>query len=165
MNIGTKIAACRKAAGLSQEGLAAKLNLSRQAVSRWETGDAIPDTEKVVQLSRIFEVSTDYLLIDEMEMPKAMGSISLPQWNPVLERRRHFRIAFEVTILVVGVLLALAALILAGLWAKDTTFWETELGRYGTGLFRTWRLALLLFGGFFALTGIWALFREYRRDE
>ena len=56
MTIGAKIAACRKRAGMSQEKLANELNISRQAVSRWETGEAVPDTEKVIQLSRIFHV-------------------------------------------------------------------------------------------------------------
>ena len=46
MIIGAKIAACRKRAGMSQEKLANELNISRQAVSRWETGEAVPDTEK-----------------------------------------------------------------------------------------------------------------------
>ena len=45
--IGTKISFCRKKAGLSQEALATRLNISRQAVSRWETGEAVPDTEKI----------------------------------------------------------------------------------------------------------------------
>ena len=46
MTIGAKIAACRKRAGMSQEKLANELNISRQAVSRWETGEAVPDTER-----------------------------------------------------------------------------------------------------------------------
>lgn len=69
MIIGAKIAACRKRAGMSQEKLANELNISRQAVSRWETGEAVPDTEKVIQLSRIFHVTTDYLLLDIDEAP------------------------------------------------------------------------------------------------
>lgn len=65
--IGTKISFCPEKAGLSQEALATRLNISRQAVSRWETGEAVPDTEKIVQLSRLFQVSTDYLLLDEIK--------------------------------------------------------------------------------------------------
>ena len=71
MTIGAKIAACRKRAGMSQEKLANELNISRQAVSRWETGEAVPDTEKVIQLSRIFHVTTDYLLLDIDEAPQS----------------------------------------------------------------------------------------------
>ncbi len=64
--IGDKILALRKNASLSQEDLASSLNISRQAVSRWETGEAVPETDKIIQLSRLFNVSTDYLLIDEI---------------------------------------------------------------------------------------------------
>ena len=71
MTIGAKIAACRKRAGMSQEKLANELDISRQAVSRWETGEAVPDTEKVIQLSRIFHVTTDYLLLDIDEAPQS----------------------------------------------------------------------------------------------
>lgn len=56
---------------MSQEKLANELNISRQAVSRWETGEAVPDTEKVIQLSRIFHVTTDYLLLDIDEAPQS----------------------------------------------------------------------------------------------
>lgn len=71
MTIGNKISFCRKKAGISQEALAAKLSISRQAVSRWETGEVIPDTEEIIQLSRLFNVSTDYLLLDEIEEQQA----------------------------------------------------------------------------------------------
>ena len=78
MDIGKKIALCRKEAGLSQEALAAELGISRQAVSRWETGEAVPDTAKVIELSRIFSVTTDYLLLDEQEkVSRAAGSNEL----------------------------------------------------------------------------------------
>ena len=69
MVIGNKISSCRKKAGLSQKALTTKLNISRQAVSRWETGDAIPDTEKIILLIKLFNVSIDYLLLDEIEKP------------------------------------------------------------------------------------------------
>lgn len=75
MTIGARIAACRKRAGMSQEKLANELNISRQAVSRWETGEAVPDTEKVIQLSRIFHVTTDYLLLDIDEAPQSAAPL------------------------------------------------------------------------------------------
>jgi len=67
MMIGEKIYQLRKNKELSQEELALQLTVSRQAISKWELGESIPDTENVVQLSRIFSVSTDYLLIDDNE--------------------------------------------------------------------------------------------------
>ncbi len=67
MKLSDKIVALRKSAGMSQEELAEKLNVSRQAVSRWETGTAMPDAANLLQLSRLFQVSADYILNDELE--------------------------------------------------------------------------------------------------
>lgn len=67
MKLSEKIIYYRKRAGLSQEALADKLNVSRQAVSKWETGEAVPELNKVVLLSKVFQVTTDELLLDETE--------------------------------------------------------------------------------------------------
>ncbi|MDE6280358.1 MAG: helix-turn-helix domain-containing protein [Oscillospiraceae bacterium] len=67
MKLGEKLQQLRKQSGLSQEQLAAQLTVSRQAVSKWELDETVPDTENVVQLSRIFGVSCDYLLRDEVD--------------------------------------------------------------------------------------------------
>ncbi len=69
MKLSEKIFTLRKEKGLSQEELAEKLNVSRQAVSRWEGGSALPDATNVLQLSKLFEVSADYLLNDDYERP------------------------------------------------------------------------------------------------
>lgn len=55
----------RKQNGWFQEELA--MNISRQSVSKWESGASIPDLDKIIRLSQIFDVSTDYLLKDELE--------------------------------------------------------------------------------------------------
>lgn len=65
MKLCEKILTLRKAEGMSQEDLAEKLNVSRQAVSRWEVGSAMPDAANLLQLSKLFGVTTDYLLNDE----------------------------------------------------------------------------------------------------
>ncbi|WP_297816084.1 helix-turn-helix domain-containing protein [uncultured Lactobacillus sp.] len=62
MRLGQKIAELRKKNNLSQETLAEKMNVSRQAVSKWESDQSIPDIEKIVNLSELFGVTTDYLL-------------------------------------------------------------------------------------------------------
>ena len=67
MLIGEKITALRKKNGWSQEELADKMNVSRQAVSKWESDQTIPDLDKVLILSKLFNVTTDYLLKDEIE--------------------------------------------------------------------------------------------------
>lgn len=65
MKLSDKILQLRKSNGMSQEELAEKLDVSRQAVSRWEMGTTMPDAANVLQLSRLFGVTTDYLLNDE----------------------------------------------------------------------------------------------------
>ena len=64
----------RKRLGLSQEELAEKLSVSRQAVSKWESAQSTPDLQRVLQMAELFEVSTDYLLKDEIEVPDGRKS-------------------------------------------------------------------------------------------
>ena len=66
MMFADKLIRLRKKAGWSQEELAARLHVSRQAVSKWEGAQSVPDLEKIVRLSELFGVSTDYLLKDEV---------------------------------------------------------------------------------------------------
>ncbi|MDE6952238.1 MAG: helix-turn-helix domain-containing protein [Erysipelotrichales bacterium] len=65
MNLGEKIFKLRKEKRLSQEALAEKLGTTRQAISKWENNQGFPETEKLLQLSNVFEVSIDFLLKDE----------------------------------------------------------------------------------------------------
>lgn len=74
MTLGEKITHLRKKRGLSQEELAITLNVSRQAVSKWETGEAKPDTDKVVALAEYFEVTTDWLLRDIAPLETHIGT-------------------------------------------------------------------------------------------
>ncbi len=67
MILAEKIIALRKKAGWSQEELAYQMGVSRQSVSKWESGTSIPDLERILKLSQAFDVSTDYLLKEEME--------------------------------------------------------------------------------------------------
>ena len=62
MNLSDRIQLLRKARGLSQEELSVHLGVSRQAVSKWESGQSLPDLERIVDLSAFFGVTTDYLL-------------------------------------------------------------------------------------------------------
>ena len=65
MTFGEKLYRLRTEQGISQESLARKLGVSRQAISRWELGEVIPDTANVLAVSRLFRVSTDYLLRED----------------------------------------------------------------------------------------------------
>ncbi len=62
MNIADRIQYLRKQKGYSQEELADKVGVSRQAVSKWESEQSTPDLEKVIAMSELFEVTTDYIL-------------------------------------------------------------------------------------------------------
>ena len=64
MTLSEKIQACRKRAGLSQEQLAERLGVSRQAVSKWETGEATPELSKLAALCSVLNVSADWFLND-----------------------------------------------------------------------------------------------------
>lgn len=69
MKMNEKIALLRRRSGWSQEQLAEWMNVSRQTVSKWESGRATPATEHIVHLSRLFGVTTDHLLLDEQTPP------------------------------------------------------------------------------------------------
>ncbi len=64
--LSEKLYQLRKKSGLSQEQLAEQLNVSRQAISKWESGTAVPESEKLITISNYFDVSVDYLLKDEV---------------------------------------------------------------------------------------------------
>ena len=163
--IGTKISFCRKKAGLSQEALATRLNISRQAVSRWETGEAVPDTEKIVQLSRLFQVSTDYLLLDEIKEPLTGQNPAGIQTGPAKEKRKYLRIYFGKCLLVIGLIALAVILIGAGVYADSLNEWYTAWGRYGTALFKTWIIVPLLFSACISAGGVIILWTEYFRED
>lgn len=65
MKLSEKITQLRKTNGWSQEDLAEQMNVSRQAISRWENETALPDANNILQLSKLFNVTTDYLLNED----------------------------------------------------------------------------------------------------
>jgi len=69
MKLNEKITKLRKQKGLSQEALAEKLSVSRQAISKWETGESLPDMDNIAFLCKEFDVSADFLLNDSVENP------------------------------------------------------------------------------------------------
>ena len=84
MILADKIIDLRKKYGWSQEELAAQLGVSRQSVSKWEGAQSIPDMAKIVQMSELFGVSTDYLLKDDVTLPGAGGSTGASASDPAL---------------------------------------------------------------------------------
>ena len=97
MILADKIIRLRKKNGWSQEELADKMNVSRQAVSKWESAQSIPDLEKILQLGTLFGVTTDYLLKDKIEDEEfsnddssdaTVKKISIEEANTYLEQRK-----------------------------------------------------------------------------
>ena len=116
MIFADKLITLRKKNGWSQEELAEKMNVSRQAVSKWESAQATPDLEKLLQLSHIFGVTTDYLLKDEIEeaeytgdsidpTEKSIRRVTLAEANEYLDSRRRasMRIALATLLCIISV--------------------------------------------------------------
>ena len=78
MILANKIIDLRKKCAWSQEELAEKMNVSRQSISKWESGQSVPDLDKILKLCQIFGVSTDYLLKEEIEEPEVVVDIYEP---------------------------------------------------------------------------------------
>lgn len=112
MILGEKIIELRKKNNWSQEELAGQLGISRQSVSKWESGASIPDMDKVIALSNLFSVSTDYLLKDELgeETPSETGTydmsegrrVTVEEANVFLEQTKVFasKISFAVMLFI-----------------------------------------------------------------
>lgn len=92
MIFADKLIQLRKKSGWSQEELAEQMNVTRQSVSKWEGAQAVPDLEKILRLSQLFGVSTDYLLKDELEAPEPdfAGDIASPLRRVTMEEANDF---------------------------------------------------------------------------
>ncbi len=165
MTIGEKIQSLRKSQGISQEQLAAQLQISRQAVSRWETGESIPDTERIVQLSDIFQVTTDYLLKKEQPAAPVVQQTSNQPNTTQVPSLPHKKLIVGGLFFGIGAIIAVVALILAFIWAENTTEWYTNWGKFGTALFRTYLLMPFLIGAICFVTGCYMLIQVYLQRD
>ena len=139
MTFGEKLQKLRAREGLSQDGLAELLNVSRQAVSKWERDETMPEAEKIIRISDYFRVTTDYLLKDAPEKPQ----------NP--PRRREFGEWFQDRGWLLGWLPALW-----GLWGM-TRMWML-LAFQDSWWMRGWMaLTYVMRYGNVALTGVLAV--------
>ena len=100
MKLSDKIVRLRKSNGMSQEELADKLGVSRQAISRWEMGTAMPDATNILQLSRLFQVTTDYLLNDEYQSDNDLPKVKEVKTDGV-HQIMIFLLTLEVMVLII----------------------------------------------------------------
>ncbi len=122
MNFGEKLQALRKARGWSQEELAGQIHVSRQTLSKWESGGAVPDTENVIALSRLFGVTTDYLLLGAGEAVYAPAAATGEKKWPTA--RRVWLVVF---------LISAAGKIALRVWASTigpAERWSHTFGKY-----------------------------------
>ncbi|MDE7267605.1 MAG: helix-turn-helix domain-containing protein [Lachnospiraceae bacterium] len=121
MKFSEKLLTLRKAKDFTQEQLAEKLDVSRQSVSKWESGQATPDLEKIVELSAIFDVTTDYLLksseIDDLSVKTEMLE-KQQQMMLVREQKQHW--IFECVMYALAVYMIFFAVYFIG----HFHFWE-----------------------------------------
>ena len=147
MILADKIIELRKKAGYSQEELAEKMGVSRQSVSKWEGALSIPDLDKILLMSEIFGVSTDYLLKDEFgeELPAPKEEISESKFRKVsMEEANEFikvkdETAPKVALGVVMCILSPVILLLLCALEEMNRIQLTENGASGIGV-----VALLL---------------------
>ena len=106
MTFGGKLQLLRKQKGMSQEQLASQLTVSRQAISKWELDSSLPDTENVIQLSKIFGVSIDYLLNDDMENDKDNPTVIINENDRKVEMNIKTPSIIGIGIIVIGFLIS-----------------------------------------------------------
>lgn len=114
MILADKLILLRKKSGMSQEELAEKMDVSRQAVSKWEGAQSIPDLSKILQLSELYGVTTDYLLKDSVETEEFIGKdtsdsvrkVTLEEANEYLSLRKtaSVRIAIAAFLCIISVI-------------------------------------------------------------
>ena len=91
MKLSDKLITLRKENGWSQEDFAEKLDVSRQAISRWENGTALPDAQNILQISKLFNVTADYLLNDDYNEEANISAveISAEETKPLARKKKH----------------------------------------------------------------------------
>ena len=140
MILADKIIRLRKKNGWSQEELADKMNVSRQAVSKWESAQTIPDLEKILQLGTLFGVTTDYLLKDEIEDEELTNDttsdttvkrISIEEANEYIEQRKKssWRLALATFLCILSPITIMVLSILSEL--PNSIITETMAGAVG----------------------------------
>ena len=100
MKLSDKIIKLRKVNGWSQENLAERLNVSRQTISRWEGATAQPDAANILQLSKLFGVTTDYLLNDEYESDNDIPKVKQVNSDGI-HQIMIFMVTLEIMILII----------------------------------------------------------------
>lgn len=106
MTFGGKLQLLRKQKSMSQEQLASQLTVSRQAISKWELNSSLPDTENLIKLSKLFGVSIDYLLNDNMENNSDIYDVKINENYIKTEIHTKTSLIIGIGILLIGFLIS-----------------------------------------------------------
>ncbi|AHF07385.1 DNA-binding protein [Desulfitobacterium metallireducens DSM 15288] len=109
MTFAEKLHMLRKSKNMSQEQLAAQITVSRQAISKWELGESLPDTDNIIQLSKVFGVSIDYLLNDKFQSDNDIPAVK--------ENNIYHKKVLQITAIIIGSIGAVGILLL---WILST---------------------------------------------
>ena len=110
MNLNERLQDLRKKAGYSQEQLAELLGISRQAVSKWESGQGNPDIDNIIKLTKIYQISADYILLGLEREPKAEAAPLPPKKEQSPEMRKALAIITVTAAMAVITVLFITAL-------------------------------------------------------
>ena len=123
VQIGTNISNLRKRQGLTQAGLAEKLNYSDKAVSKWERGESAPDILTLVSIAEVLGVTVDDLLTDPNALPEQTGSVQQAMGHVVekaLKRKADKRIIVQLSSLLVWFVALFVYVVLASLGIENS---------------------------------------------
>ncbi len=105
MALSEKLYELRKKRALSQEQLAEQLGVSRQAISKWESGKAVPETDTLISISKYFDVSLDYLMKEENSISENAVSLEVHQTEATNKREKRI---LGIATCIIGVVLLIA---------------------------------------------------------
>ncbi|MCD8379301.1 MAG: helix-turn-helix domain-containing protein [Lachnospiraceae bacterium] len=147
MILSEKIVTLRKRQGMSQEDLAEKLNVSRQTISRWENGTVVPDAYNILEISKAFGVTSDYLLNDDFETDDDIPQIKEVKKDNRILHLNLTRIAIMVQVAFLNValqpfgatngtdksieiIIKVVPILLASIWMTHNLKYEKDVKQY-----------------------------------
>ncbi|MCD8384821.1 MAG: helix-turn-helix domain-containing protein [Clostridiales bacterium] len=147
MILSEKIVTLRKRQGMSQENLAEKLNVSRQTISRWENGTVVPDAHNILEISKAFGVTSDYLLNDDFETDDDIPQIKEVKKDNRILHLNLTRIAIMVQVAFLNValqpfgatngtdksieiIIKVVPILLASIWMAHNLKYEKDVKQY-----------------------------------
>ena len=144
MEFGQKLQKLRKEHNMSQEDLAQKIGVTRQSISKWELKNSFPETDKVILMSKLFGVSTDYLLLeDECRINNSNEHKYTHKVKYVLENNRDSKYKNKLSkatkigliLIIFGIVLLIIILVATKIEQYQTTIWVTSMGQFNTTLY------------------------------